>query len=160
MRYEWYALQRCAATYYPEFEKEKVVWKALSLEPAFAYISDHIYNNDKANLLISSSLSPKFLIGFFNSKLFQWIFSSMGINMGNGFEYKIQFIEKIPIPPITSSNQPIVSQIESLVDQILDAKKDNPHSDTSEWEKEIDQLVYKLYELTDEEIAIVEGNEV
>jgi hypothetical protein len=28
-------------------------------------------------------------------------------------------------------------------------KKDNPHSDTSEWEKEIDQLVYKLYELTD-----------
>lgn len=36
-------------------------------------------------------------------------------------------------------------------------KKDNPHSDTSEWEKEIDQLVYKLYELTDEEIKIGEG---
>ncbi|HPL77284.1 MAG TPA: hypothetical protein PK980_08065 [Paludibacteraceae bacterium] len=35
-------------------------------------------------------------------------------------------------------------------------KKRNPQADTSEWEKEIDQWVYKLYELTEEEIAIVE----
>lgn len=54
-------------------------------------------------------------------------------------------------------NQSIVSQIESLVDKILDAKKTNHAADTSEWEKEIDQLVYKLYEMTDEEIKIGEG---
>jgi hypothetical protein len=54
----------------------------------------------------------------------------------------------------------LVHQIESFVDQIFDAKKTNHTADTSEWEKEIDQWVYKLYELTDEEIAIVEGNEV
>jgi hypothetical protein len=57
-------------------------------------------------------------------------------------------------------NQSIVSQIESLVDQILDAKKKNHAADTIEWEKEIDQLVYKLYELTDEEIKIVEGGKI
>jgi len=57
--------------------------------------------------------------------------------------------------------QPIVSQIESLVDKIIAAKKDNPQADTTPWEKEIDQLVYKLYDLTEEEIAIIEGvNEV
>jgi hypothetical protein len=59
------------------------------------------------------------------------------------------------------------------VDKILAAKKvaqpswlsnypeqdapDTIYSDTTEWEKEIDQLVYQLYELTDAEIAIVEG---
>lgn len=59
-------------------------------------------------------------------------------------------------PPITPATEPIVKQIESLVDKILDAKKTNHTADTSEWEKEIDQLVYKLYELTEEEIAIVE----
>lgn len=49
-------------------------------------------------------------------------------------------------------------QIELLVDKIIAAKKDNPHSDTSVWEKEIDELVYQLYELTEEEIGIIEKN--
>ena len=60
-------------------------------------------------------------------------------------------------PPITPATEPIVPQIESLVDKILAAKKENHASDTSTWEKEIDSLVYKLYDLTDEEIAIVES---
>ncbi len=55
----------------------------------------------------------------------------------------------------------MVSQIESLVDKILAAKKDNPQADVTALEKEIDQLVYKLYDLTEEEIRIIEGvNEV
>lgn len=67
-----------------------------------------------------------------------------------------QYFEIFAIPPITTSNQSIISQIESLVDNILAAKKENHTADTSEWEMEIDELVYKLYELTDEEVAIVE----
>ncbi len=65
-------------------------------------------------------------------------------------------MENIPLPTITSSNEPIVKQIESLVDKILEAKKQNPQADTSHLEQEIDQLVYKLYDLTDEEIKIIE----
>lgn len=45
----------------------------------------------------------------------------------------------------------------SLVDNILAAKKQNPSADTNEWGKQINQLVYKLYELTEEEIRIIEG---
>lgn len=37
------------------------------------------------------------------------------------------------------------------------AKRTNPQADTSKWEDKIDQLVYQLYGLTGEEIAIVEG---
>lgn len=44
-----------------------------------------------------------------------------------------------------------------VVDQILAAKKKDPNADTSALEAEIDQLVYKLYDLTPEEIATVEG---
>jgi len=44
-----------------------------------------------------------------------------------------------------------------LVEQILATKKHNPKADTSKLEAEIDQLVYKLYGLTEEEIRIVEG---
>jgi len=59
-------------------------------------------------------------------------------------------------PPITHTTEPIVSQIESLVDKILAAKKDNPQANTREWEKDIDKLVYKLYDLTEEEIKVIE----
>jgi adenine-specific DNA-methyltransferase len=55
-------------------------------------------------------------------------------------------------------NQPIADQIVTLVDQILSAKKQNPEADTSKLEKEIDELVYKLYNLNEEEIKIIEGN--
>jgi hypothetical protein len=64
------------------------------------------------------------------------------------------FIENIPIPEVSQSLQaPIVLR----VDKILAAKKKDSNADTSALESEIDQLVYKLYGLTDDEIAIVEG---
>jgi hypothetical protein len=44
------------------------------------------------------------------------------------------------------------------VDKILAAKKQNPQTDTSEWENEIDELVYRLYDLTEDEIKIIEEN--
>lgn len=60
----------------------------------------------------------------------------------------------MPIPIVSETQQtPIIA----LVDRILTAKKRDPNADTSALEKEIDALVYKLYGLTDEEIAIVEG---
>ena len=46
----------------------------------------------------------------------------------------------------------------ALVNQILSLKKENPKADTSELENEIDELVYKLYELTSEEIAVVKNS--
>ena len=45
------------------------------------------------------------------------------------------------------------------VDRILAAKKRDPKVDTTAWEQEIDRLVYELYGLTKEEIAIVEGKQ-
>ncbi|MDE0470451.1 MAG: hypothetical protein OXH57_00795, partial [Ekhidna sp.] len=50
-----------------------------------------------------------------------------------------------------------ISKISKLSKQISALKKSDPSSDTIEFEAQIDQLVYELYDLTDEEIAIVEG---
>lgn len=46
----------------------------------------------------------------------------------------------------------------SLVNQILKLKQQNPSADTTDLEAQIDHLVYQLYDLTEEEIKIVEGN--
>lgn len=62
------------------------------------------------------------------------------------------YVSPIPIPP-----QPNDEQISALVERILAAKRADPQADTSELEREIDRLVYALYGLTEEEIAVVEG---
>ncbi len=64
--------------------------------------------------------------------------------------------KQLPIPDVSPEQQePIIE----LVDQILDAKHTDPDADVSNLEDEIDQMVYLLYDLTPEEIAIVEGAE-
>jgi hypothetical protein len=46
------------------------------------------------------------------------------------------------------------------LEKIFEAKKGNPQANTDEWEKEIDELVYRFYELTPEEINIIEGGKL
>lgn len=72
---------------------------------------------------------------------------------GNNFQLDKDPLVNIPIklPNLSQENE-----VAKLVDKIMDQKNLNPKADTSVLEKEIDQQVYKLYELTDEEIAIVE----
>ncbi len=64
--------------------------------------------------------------------------------------------DKIPIPHITPKNQNLVDKIVNLVNQILTLKAENSGADTSELEKDIDNLVYKLYNLSLDEIEIIE----
>ena len=68
-------------------------------------------------------------------------------------------MKPFPVPLITDANQHLATQIETRVDRILTAKDTNPAADVSALEDEIDQMVYLLYGLTDEEIAIVEEAE-
>jgi len=68
------------------------------------------------------------------------------------------FKYNLPLPLITSFTESIVHQIEALVDKIFEAKKKDENADTSKWEREIDMFVYKLYDLTEEEIKIIDGN--
>ncbi|MEY3239629.1 MAG: hypothetical protein RIR11_1067 [Bacteroidota bacterium] len=73
---------------------------------------------------------------------------------GGFFEYKPVYINQIPIP---NGDADTKSAIETLVNQILATKQTDPAADTTALEREIDVLVYGLYGLSAEEVAIVEG---
>lgn len=60
--------------------------------------------------------------------------------------------------PVALPNKKVADSVVKLVDEILAIKKQDPSADTSALERETDQMVYKLYGLTEEEIKIVEGN--
>ncbi len=156
----WWELRPC--DYYPEFEKEKIVWQRVTQSPKFALVEPGFYCEATTHFITGANL--KFLLGIFSSKLFE--FSFYKFYMGGGIEGEIkgEFIGRFPIPPITSQNQHIAKQIEKLVDEILYLTQsedylENPQKQekVKEYEHQIDQLVYKLYGLTKEEIKIIEG---
>jgi type II restriction/modification system DNA methylase subunit YeeA len=60
--------------------------------------------------------------------------------------------------PIAIPNESDEIRIISIVDEILSIKSKNHQTDTTDLEAQIDQLVYQLYDLTEEEIAIVESS--
>jgi hypothetical protein len=71
-------------------------------------------------------------------------------------QFKVNEIASFPMP---RSFEPHEKALIAAVDRILAAKQANPTADTTALEREIDQLVYALYGLTPEEIAIVEGTD-
>lgn len=108
-------------------------------------------------LIPNSECNLNFILGILNSKLtntwFEYYYNTTKVS-GNYFDLNGNQIGSIPIPTATKEQQ---KEIITLVDKILDAKKQDSSADTTEWEKQIDQKVYELYGLTPEEIAIVEG---
>lgn len=116
----------------------------------------------KGTYLLSNSayfiVSDKclFLTGILNSSLIEYCFSRFYCTkLGtSGIRWLAQNIVNIPIPSATSDQMQSVS---SLVEQVIETKRFDPSADTSTLEYEIDQIVYQLYGLTEEEIKIVEG---
>lgn len=158
IRYEWYALQRCAATYYNEFEKEKVVWQEIVQKPQF-YLDDEKFYIEATSFMMLST-APKYLCGILNSLpsyiFFKYWYSGGGLG-NHGIRYKKNFLMNFPVPLKQKNNHNIISSIENLVVKITQEKKSNKNADTTNLEKEIDRLVYQLYELTDDEIWLIEN---
>jgi hypothetical protein len=98
----------------------------------------------------------EFILGIVNSQLLSWYGSFVLPNFGKDVFPKMNpnDIKELPIPNVVNKAK---SSLIILVDKIIEAKKQNSSADTTDLETQIDQLVYKLYELTEEEIKIIEG---
>ncbi len=164
-RYEWYCLQRWAASYLQDFEKEKIVYGEIVQEPRF-YLDNGecelgvFYAEATSFILTGEHLH--YLLGMLHSKLITFAFKTFyaGGGLGeSGYRYKKAFIERLPIPKITPKNQELARKITDCTEQILQTKEKDPKANTQGLEKEIDALVYQLYHLTDEEIKTIENGQ-
>jgi hypothetical protein len=102
-------------------------------------------------------VSLKYLLAILNSRFISYYSLKNGIiryAKGKQPQIRVSGLASIPIPRIDSDVQ---SKFIAIVDRILETRRKHPHSDMTALDREIDQLVYKLYGLTEEEIAIVEG---
>ncbi len=155
-----YHLRNCA--YLEDFEKEKIVYGEIVQEPRFYLDNGECelgYFYAEATSFILTGEHLRYLLGMLHSKLITFAFKTFyaGGGLGeSGYRYKKAFIERLPIPKITPQNQELADKITDGAKAILEAKEKDPKANTQELEKEIDTLVYQLYNLTDEEIKIIE----
>ncbi len=152
----WWNLRACA--YYAEFEEEKVVYPETTLAANFFYDEERHFIEKTCFMITGSDL--KILVGLLSSTLLTFVYRQYygGTVLGNkGYQYNKHALEELPVIEISATEQ---RSFISLVDQILDAKRADSDADVSELESDIDQVVYSLYNLTAEEIAIVEENTV
>ncbi|MCK5847998.1 MAG: Eco57I restriction-modification methylase domain-containing protein [Caldisericia bacterium] len=144
IRYEWYALQRCAATYYKEFEKEKIVFQEMVQESSFVYDeSGSFFTNDTGRIITGKNI--KFLTSILNSCLFFYsvkMFYGGGALGKKGIRMKHTFFEKFPIPQISKEKQ---NPFLTLVDLIVFTKESETFITSDVFESVVDALVLNLY---------------
>jgi len=107
---------------------------------------------DTTHLIFDARVDMKYLLGLLNSRLMNWYYQEMVVEEGRAFaEVKIANLKLLPIQRDEKASE----RISSVVQNVLNAKRKSG-TDTSRLEREIDKLVYALYNLNPEEIAIVE----
>jgi len=149
--YEWFEIQD-TIDYYKQFEKPKIILPDISKRGEFSIDPSGKYYMVNTAYLIGSD--EKFLLGILASDLIDFFYRNISSKYRGGYlRFIFQYLEQIPI---VEPKEETKANIESLVDKILTAKEDDPDADTGELEAEIDELVYELYRLSDEEISIVE----
>jgi len=163
----WWELRTC--NYYDRFEQPKIIVPAIVRSASYAFDASGFHSNDKTSIIVTADL---YLLGLLNSATLDLVMHSISSTKRGGyFEYKPMYLELLPIRTVDFDNAEDVARHDkmvALVEFMLDlhkklaaatipADKKLYQRQIEATDAKIDALVYELYGLTEEEIAIVEG---
>jgi hypothetical protein len=156
----WTNLRACA--FFDDFKREKIIWIELTDKGRFALCTDEIYLVNSAYFLIPPpQFDSRYLLAILNSSVIQFYMNQNAETSGMGVNRWINhFVKRFPIPQIPRRDQ---VSIADSVSQILKLTKEPGYledvaaqAQVTAMERSIDDLVYDLYGLTTEEIALIE----
>jgi hypothetical protein len=169
----WWELRACS--YYSELEKPKLIYPEIKPYLLAVPDNDHYFINKTCFMIISEKVNLNYLSALMSSKLLNFIFklianpiarTSSGSNEKVRYGLSKIFVEQLPIYLASPKKQaPIID----LSEQMLQLHEESKNARTPQdkkliqrqidiTDKQIDNLVYELYNLTDEEIKIIESN--
>jgi len=143
------------------FKGEKIIAVRKCAEPAFTYTDFDCYVSATFYVIKTERVNLKYLTAVLNSKLVAFWLKNKGKMQGNNYQIDKEPLLAIPIYKPSIQEQ---KSIITLVDRILSNARNSNYPDNPadlheirELERRIDQMVYELYGLTEEEIAVIEG---
>lgn len=145
IRYEWYALQRWGANYWEDFFRPKIVYPNMRKYLPFVYDDKGFLTNQKCFIVTGEKVA--FLTAFFNSSLFKYCFrDNFPELLGGTRELSKIFFDKISVLQVTDV---VNLEFENLVNELQ--KSINEQKATKSIEIKIDEMIFNLFSLTDEE---------
>ncbi|MDF0642563.1 MAG: TaqI-like C-terminal specificity domain-containing protein [Nitrospira sp.] len=141
------------------FKSERILIREITNPRILAgYTKEEFYNTPSIiNVVSFKKLSPFFILGLINSRLLSFYHFETSPKSKKGLFPKI-LVNDVRCLPIKDVSSKVQAPIIELVKSILKDKERDPSSDTTDKDREIDQLVYALYGLTPDEIKLVEDN--
>lgn len=142
------------------FSSKRILVRQIPANPPYcihACIVEETLLNDRNSMnIVNFREPPELVLGIVNSRLTSfWFVHKFGKMQRQTFpQFKVNELAEFPLPRGRNQRQ---DEIIPLVEKILSAKRDDPEADISAMDRKLDQIVYELYGLTPEEIAIVEG---
>lgn len=134
---KWFETQD-SISYWEDFFKPKITWGNLNLKGTYSYVQKGMFINAPSSFIATSNIA---ILHILNSKIADYYIRSLGVTRNGGyFEYKPMFVEKFPIP------QTGINKLKSY-----------PINPSKEQEKEIDDIIYQLYQLSLKEIDYIEN---
>ncbi|HKZ45723.1 MAG TPA: N-6 DNA methylase, partial [archaeon] len=162
--YKWYEIQDSTA-YYGDFEKPKIIWGNLTTRSSFSLDeTNRFYVNAPACILPTNS---KYVLGILNSKLMSYFLKSICAERQGGFiEQKPVYVSQVPIKKSTEAQEiEMTNHVEKMLQlnkallEIGDKLTDDRariENRIKELDLKIDELVYKIYGITESEKKIIE----
>ena len=142
---QWFETQD-SISYWEDFSKQKIVWGEISDKSKFALDELGMYPEATTFLMTGNNL--KFLLAILNSKLGEWSFNQIGTRTGMGTNrWKKYTLESLSVKIPTYDE---LKLIELLVDHVI-------HEPNQENIASLDNAIYKLYQLSDDEIDFIEA---
>lgn len=138
------------------FNREKILYRKVGSEIISTYDNQNKYYEQTVHSahIFDNRFKTKYVLALFNSSLFKFYYQKTNSKSGNIFpQVRISSIESLPIK---LANDKAQVKIEKIVDKILKIKEENNEANISAEVTEIDKLVYRIYDLTDEEIEMIE----
>jgi len=148
IRYEWYALQRCAATYWQEFERSKIIYPDIAARCEFTFDANNLYPDCTLFIIPENST---YLVGILNSAIVQFFIDQICPSVRGDFKrFKSIYVAQIPIPSATDEEKETIEKLVSYVLYLTEQLKDDSNSSmdklmTRYFEQIIDALVLELY---------------
>ena len=158
-----------ACDYYAEFERPKIIYPNICKQPEFTFDVAKRYTNQKCFII---SLDDKYLLGILNSSVTNFLFRTLLPKLrGDFFEPSYVYFKDFPIrlinfsePADKARHDRMVRLVESLLElhkfkatAKTQAEQEQLQRQIAITDRQIDELVYELYNLTPDEIAVVEG---
>lgn len=148
-----YGLHRARKEHFFKGEKIVSLRKCVGT-PCFSYSDFDCYVTQTFFVIQTTRWDMRFLTGLLNSKLVAYWLKQKGKMQGDNYQVDKEPLLMIPLPSPEIDQAPIASKVSALID----GKRRDPEFNTLEVEKQIDKIVYEIYELDSAEISIIESN--